>query len=563
MPPDFTSQDTGPEKKTRRVCGAASAKAEASMAERGAAKGMAGIRRSLPLWAANLFVFSLLFCTVTAYFLWQVHQAKEDFLSHVREHAVLMAEVIQLSVRGSVLSKQAAEEILDAFLSNTARFVDYLDQVEPFSAEELTAFSKEAGLAGIAIHRTSGDDVEGPTEWLPKDSPARAQGTGLRHLPAERLYLFSVSGQGEPGRVMVGMSDAQVRTIQEHLGLDNVIRTLGGVPGMRYVRLATPSPVEKKALESAVVTMKEEDGIRVAEARVPMDGKEIAVALDAGYLDRSIARLWRDFFIFSTSLAVLGIILSLILYRRQAAHLAQVQEFDRQLALERENAALGRSAAAIAHEVRNPLNVLGMGLQRLLMEADELRDANRHLVDVMLDAVTRANTSVEGLLRYARPQRPLKKEMRLDLLVEDILHLYAHRCEESGITASRRITFHKPIPGDPGLLGQVVENLLKNAIEAQPTGGAIHAEVSAGQGHGVCLKVRNRGFPLKPEEAERIVEPYFTTKADGTGLGLTISRRIVQAHGGRLTVRVLEPETVEISVWLPGAVAGKRTEAEH
>ncbi len=132
MPPDSTRQDTGPEEKTRRECGAASAKAEASMAERGAAKGMAGIRRSLPLWAANLFVFSLLFCTVTAYFLWQVHQAKEDFLSHVREHAVLMAEVIQLSARGSVLSKQAAEEILDAFLSNTARFVDYLDQVEPF-----------------------------------------------------------------------------------------------------------------------------------------------------------------------------------------------------------------------------------------------------------------------------------------------------------------------------------------------------------------------------------------------------------------------------------------------
>jgi len=563
MPPDFTRQDTGPEEKTRRVCGAASAKAEASMAERGAAKGMAGIRRRLPLWAANLFVFSLLFCTVTAYFLWQIHQAEEDFLSHVREHAVLMAEVIQLSVRGSVLSKQAAEEILDAFLSNTARFVDYLDQVEPFSAEELTAFSQEAGLAGIAIHRKSGNDVEGPTEWLPKESPARAQGTGLRHLPAERLYLFSVSGQGETGRVMVGMSDAQVRTIQEHLGLDNVIRTLGGVPGMRYVRLATPSTAEENALETAVVTMKDEGGIRVAEARVPMDGKEIAVALDARYLDRSIARLWRDFFIFSTSLAFLGIILSLILYRRQAAHLAQVQEFDRQLALERENAALGRSAAAIAHEVRNPLNVLGMGLQRLLMEADELRDANRHLVDIMLEAVNRANTSVEGLLRYARPQRPLKKEMRLDVLVEDILHLYARRCEESGITVSRRITFRKPIPGDPGLLGQVVENLLKNAIEAQPAGGAIHVEVSAGKGHGVCLRVKNRGFSLKPEEAERIVEPYFTTKADGTGLGLTISRRIVQAHGGRLTVRVPEPGTVEISVWLPGVVAAKGTEAEY
>jgi signal transduction histidine kinase len=143
-----------------------------------------------------------------------------------------------------------------------------------------------------------------------------------------------------------------------------------------------------------------------------------------------------------------------------------------------------------------------------------------------------------------------------------MLHLYARRSEESGIALSRRITCKRPILGDPGLLGQVAENLLKNAIEAQPAGGAIHVEVSAGQGQGVCLKITNRGFSLGPDEAERILEPYFTTKADGTGLGLTISRRIVEAHGGRLTIQVPEPGTVEISVWLPGAGTEKGTAEE-
>jgi len=522
---------------------------------------MAGIRRGLPLWAANLFVFSLLFCVVTAYFLWQIHQAKEDFQSHVKEHAVLVAEVIQLSARGGVLSKQAAEEILDAFLGNTARFVHYLDKVEPFTVEELTAFSQEAGLAGIGIDRGSGDSVEGPPEWLPDHDPARPPGAGLQHLPKERLYLYSWSDEEGLGRVMVGMSDAQVRTIQEHLGLDNVIRTLARIPRIGYVRVITPPEAGSRTRETSSVTMKQDAGLRVAEARVPMDGKEIAVALDAGYLDRAIGRLWRDFFVFSAALASLGIMLSLILYRRQVAHLAQVQGFDRQLALTRENAALGRSAAAIAHEVRNPLNVLSMGLQRLLIEGRELSDDHRHLVDLMLDGVKRANASVEGLLRYARPQKPSKKEMRLDRLVEDMLHLYGRRCEESGIAVSQRITYRKSIPGDPGLLGQVAENLLKNAIEAQPDGGAIHVEVSAGKDQGVFLKVTNRGFSLGLEKAERILEPYFTTKADGTGLGLTISRRIVEAHGGRLTVRVSEPGTVEISVWLPAAGAGKGTTA--
>ncbi len=521
---------------------------------------MGDSRRGLPLWVANLVVFAFLFCAVMAYFLWQVQQAKKDFLEHVREHAVMVAEVIQLNARGSVLSKQAAEEILEAFLGNTARFVDHLDKVEPFTAEELAAFSQEAGLAGIGIQRERGKHVEGPPGWLQIHGLTCAPTAKLRHLPKEHLYLFSLTDEKGGGCVMVGITDARIRIIQEHLGLDNVIRTLAGIPRVSYVKLETPSAVRNEVPEAPAVTMKDEGGLRVAEARVPMEGREIAVALDAGYLDRAIGRLWRDFFIFSAALASLGFILSLILYRYQAAHLAQVKQFDRQIALDRENASLGRSAAAIAHEVRNPLNVLGMGLQRLLIEGDEIKDDHRRLIDLMLDAVKRANSSVEGLLRYARPQRPLKEPIRLDMLVEDMLHLYARRCEELGIAVSQRITFRNAIPGDPGLLEQVAENLLKNAIEAQPGGGSIHVEVS-GQDRGVCLRVKNRGFSLEPGQAERILEPYYTTKAEGTGLGLTISRRIVEAHGGSMTVRVPEPGTVEISAWLPEAVAGERAAA--
>ena len=120
------------------------------------------IRRRVPLWLANLFVFAFLFCAVVAYFLWQAHQAKKNFVENVQEHAVLVAQVIQLSARGSVLSKRAVEEILEAFLGNTARFVDYLDKVEPFTREELTAFSEESGLVGIGIQKAGKMVVEGP-----------------------------------------------------------------------------------------------------------------------------------------------------------------------------------------------------------------------------------------------------------------------------------------------------------------------------------------------------------------------------------------------------------------
>ena len=104
--------------------------------------------------------------------------------------------------------------------------------------------------------------------------------------------------------------------------------------------------------------------------------------------------------------------------------------------------------------------------------------------------------------------------------------------------------------GDPDLLGQVVENLLRNAIEAQPQGGFLHLEIGQ-KSRTIVLKVKNGGFPLPADEAERILEPYFTTKTKGTGLGLAIARRIIQAHQGRIEVRATGDGTVELAVYLP------------
>ncbi len=526
-------------------------------ADREGARVVEDSKRRFPLWMANVFVFAFLFCAVIAYFLWQVQQARKDFLEHVREHAVLVAEVVQLSARGSVLSKRAAEEILDDFLGNSARFVNYLNKVEPFTQEELAAFAKEAGLAGIRIQKGEKEYVEGPPGWLRKPPSGCRPASKLEHDAVEHLYLFSLPEEAGPGCVTVGITDSQIRIMQEHLGLENVIKTIAGIPRMSYVELkALPADMERVSGEPAVTFIDKGD-LRVAEARLPMEGKELVVALDAGYLHRAIGRLWRNFSLFSAALASLGVVLSLILYRRQAAHLMQVRQFERQISSERENASLGRSAAAIAHEIRNPLNALGIGLQRLQMEGEEIADDHRHLIDLMLGSVKRANVSVEGLLRYARPQHASKREMRLDLLAEDMLDLYTAHARELGIEVSRRITFRESILADPDLLGQVAENLLKNAIEAQPEGGSILLTVERENEH-VCFRVKNAGFALTPEEADRIFNPYFTTKVDGTGLGLTISRRIVEAHEGHMEVQVPEAGVVEVSFCLPVRASGKR-----
>jgi two-component system sensor histidine kinase HydH len=106
-----------------------------------------------------------------------------------------------------------------------------------------------------------------------------------------------------------------------------------------------------------------------------------------------------------------------------------------------------------------------------------------------------------------------------------------------------------------------VENLLTNAVEAQPNGGFITIAITRAAG-AVAMDVTNGGFTLSPEQAERITEPYFTTKPSGTGLGLAIARRIITAHGGELHVHPLPESRVRIGFHLP-VFAGSTNHPSH
>ena len=506
--------------------------------------------RRFPLWLSNLFVFVFLFLVVLSYFLWQITQAKKAFLEHVDEHAQLVAGVVQLNARGTVFSREVTEKILQSFLGNTARFINYLDSIEPFTAKELSSFSEETGLVGIRIYRSSGESVEGPSQWSLELPSECSEHPGLIHRESEHLYLFSLPGQQEAGCVLIGLSAVNIEAMQKQLSLDHLADTLSELPGICYASIEHYIAGDKNPTAETKIIMVKKNASPVAEVHLFLNKAKIIIGMHTTYLDLSVNRLWRDFIIFSTLLVLLGSLLSFILYRLQSAHLAQARTYERHISKERENAALGRSAASIAHEIRNPLNAIKMGLQRLQIEGQEIGPEHKHLIGLMLDAVRRTNDIVSSLLNYSRPQNPKQKLMRLDLLVQDLLDLYQSQCREFNITVTQNIAFHAPIFADPDLLHQVVENLLKNALEAQHGSGFIHVDLNH-RGNEVFLKITNSGFSLPPDRKDCIREPYFTTRTEGTGLGLSISERIIQAHNGHMEVSCPEEGTVEIAFYLP------------
>lgn len=243
---------------------------------------------------------------------------------------------------------------------------------------------------------------------------------------------------------------------------------------------------------------------------------------------------------------VMGCLISFFQYRIET----KSRSYERQLSKVREDAALGRAAATIAHEVRNLLNSVSIGTQRLQLEAEELTVEHEHLLELMMEAVRRANRMVTGLLDYSRPRIPRLETVQPAKLVDNILELHLSRCEELGIRIEKHMDFQGTIQADSDLLAQVVENILQNAIEAQPHGGFVALTLKL-QNFQMALVVRNGGFEAPPEKLEMILEPYYTTKATGTGLGLSIVRRIVEAHDGQVAVSTPYGKVLEIAVFIP------------
>lgn len=511
----------------------------------------AGLIRYMPTWQANLIFFFGLIVVALAYFYWQVQQARHSFLDHTRMTSGIVADVIERNASNALLSQEVVTEIIATFLDNTARFVDYLNAIEPFSAPELASFAKEAGLAGICIASGGNRFTVGPKNWMPATTEVCTRKLQVMHyLPAEHIYYLVRASTEKSGCVAVGITSSRIEILQEQIGIPRLLETLSGLGGIRYLRLQQSTDTHP-AQNAPQIVIHHRQGHKIAETRLVMDEISLILGMDADLLAHRIRQLLRQFFIFGALLASLGIFFSWLLHRFQKAYLEQVKGFERELARQHEDAALGRSAAAIAHEIRNPLNSISMGLQRLQLESTAMASEHRQLVDTMRKAVARTNDIVEDIRRFARPLMQLRKApVRLSGLLNNLLPLYQSQCKNRGIALNVRIESDATINGDAGLLEEAFENLLKNGIEAQTTGGFLSITVKRRSSEAV-VTVENGGFDLAPESAERILEPYYTTKTRGTGLGLSITQRIIAAHGGRLELALPGQDRLGVVVVLP------------
>ncbi len=246
--------------------------------------------------------------------------------------------------------------------------------------------------------------------------------------------------------------------------------------------------------------------------------------------------------------------LGLMLHSYQESYAAQVRQVERDAMQARlreaeQLAQIGQLAASLAHEIKNPLAGISGAIQIIRAGMKE-SDPHWPVLGEVLRQINRLDRSVKDLLVYARPKPPRYQRCDLRRAVERVLALLAQEPDAAHVRFEYQVPADMPpLAADEHQLEQLLMNLLLNAAQASPPGGQVRLAAAARNGT-VQIVIEDRGCGMSVEVARRALEPFFTTKARGTGLGLPICRKIVEAHGGSLSIRSTPGEGTEVTVEL-------------
>lgn len=213
---------------------------------------------------------------------------------------------------------------------------------------------------------------------------------------------------------------------------------------------------------------------------------------------------------------------------------------------------IGEVAAGIANEVRNPLTSM-YGLLQLLENRMSEEDTNRTYVKIMLEELQRLNVIVSEFLLMSRPIVPIRREADLHMILDEILLNLEKELLEKNITITKKHLAGLPkVHIDMKQIKHVFLNIISNALHAMPDGGELAIITGLkNDTSSVTVTFSDTGCGIGPQAIDRIFEPFFTTWGDSTGLGLTISKRIIHNHGGKIEADSQPGRGSSFKVFLP------------
>jgi signal transduction histidine kinase len=409
---------------------------------------------------------------------------------------------------------------------------------------------------------------------------------GLRGDPAQlfpslpkqakirRFWEGSAFGVAVPAQSFAGViaihADAEyLVNFRREIGLQRLIEDLGRQAGVAGVTLLDRELTVLASSDGAAVGRQEADpflreaartGTTQGRRQMSGTGREIyemvkpftlegqrvgliRLALSNEGLSNVTRQAQQSIFWYSLGLVIVGILGSIGIFWIQARHLRERRALEGAIVHEQRLSAMGNLAAGVAHEVRNPLNAISIGLQRLRREFPPVApvpcEEYGHLTRIIEAEVTRLNTILERFLTLARPLKLSLTVEPLEPVLAEVLSLLGPQAEAQRVRIDQEVRLAgSRIAMDRSQLLHAFLNVVLNAIQAMPRGGTIHVRATTADGDapgpGARIVIADTGPGIPADHLDRIFEPYFTTKDGGTGLGLALAHKIVQEHGGTI-----------------------------
>ena len=486
------------------------------------------------------------------------------------------------------------ESVIDGLLE-TAFQIDRKVGREPSGSAGLEEIGKEEKVSGVEIlagqsrveyHRQPGrlplegrppfyqGLLEGKASYAIRRSEKRV--TGLMDF----LSVAIVRRAGE-GILIVHADSADIYHLRRRIVLQGVIDEWAGKGDILYIRFQgrdgevwavfdsrqkqgggeenqDAQRQSKGDLAGAVGTAIGK-GVLETVREVSLDANSrgfLYVGLNTEKVDQIMAGDLRNLIFFSLFLLTFAGIGIVFIYRLETRHLERMQEMEEKVQRSEKLSSLANLAAGVAHEIRNPLNAIGMAIQRLQREfPPENPQAQKEyfqFTDVLRGEVKRVNEIIEQFLFFARPARLNLQPLRLQDLLADLSVLLREPAERGGIVLEEEVDpALPPLRGDRQRLQEALWNLIQNSFQAMAAGGKLRVSARPRNPKEIRIEIADTGGGIAEENLGRIFDYYFSTKEKGMGLGLPLAHKIIQEHGGTIAVRSQRGRGTTFEIILP------------
>ncbi len=543
----------------------------------------------------------------------EINRAKNGFYLLLKREGIVLIQHFEKNIQESLTTLELLEnpsgtsyptsllsgnlysldESVAEYLLEAAHRVDQMDREKPLNAPDLQSLADQYLATSIEIFDAKGNLLRGslkPSLFPTKEGflrglieKKRSVAIDLFGKPLSEGHWFSIAilRKVTPGMIAFYLNGEQMKRLFRQFAIQRSISDMSLREGILFISVQDPDLNTLASTDSGFIEKKEEDPFlisalrsdqplsRVQESKKGEEIFEVAKSLSfkkeriglirIGYSAKEIYpvlnHIEKNVILSISFFLILGISAITLLWVNQNRHLKKMKEMEDRIQLAERLSSLGHLAAGVAHEIRNPLNAMGMGLQRLrrefLPQEESKKEEYLSFTDLILKEVRRVNEIIEQFLTLSRPFQLNLKTSSLQDLLRNLITLFEEEASSQGISLQTGMRDELSlIKMDSEKLTQALINIMKNGMQAMEQGGILRIETYPFKDR-VDVVISDSGFGIPPDQMEKIFNYYYTTKEKGVGLGLPIAHRIIEAHGGQLKVESKVGSGTKVTISLP------------